>query len=157
MPRSAGIVLYRLASGALELLIGHPGGPLWANKHEGAWSIVKGELDDKEDPLGAARREFVEETGANVDAQACVSLGEITQKSGKVVVAWACPGDFDPAALLSKTFELEWPPRSGRIQEFPELDEVRWCEPAEARQLLNPAQTALIDRLEALVAESSGE
>lgn len=151
MPRSAGILLYRCAQEALEVLIGHPGGPFWSSKDAGAWSIFKGELEAGEDPLAAAAREFEEETGSSVDPLACVPLGEITQKSGKTVAAWACRGAFDPARLRSSTFELEWPPRSGRRQAFPEVDRVQWCSPDEARRLLNPAQAAFVDRLEALL------
>lgn len=152
MRESAGILLYRGMGNTLEVLIGHPGGPLWASKNEGAWSIVKGEIDAGEEPLAAAGREFEEETGSTVELEDCVPLGEVRQKAGKVVTAWACPGELDPARLDGGTFELEWPPRSGRVQEFPELDEVRWCTPSEARRLLNPAQEAFVDRLESMLA-----
>ena len=152
MHRSAGILLYRLTDASPEVLIGHPGGPLWARKQEGAWSIVKGEVDAGEEPLAAAIREFEEETGRRIEPAHCVSLGEVRQKAGKVVTAWACPGEFDPDTLTSSDFELEWPPRSGRIQTFPELGEVRWCSPEEARRLLNPAQVAFVERLESALA-----
>ena len=155
MPDSAGILLYRIGDGGLEVLIAHPGGPFWARKDEGAWSVVKGELDEGEDPLAAAVREFAEETGATVDPADCVPLGEITQKAGKVVAAWACPGDLDAGSVVSGTFVLEWPPRSGRIQEFPEIDRVRWCGPDEAHRLLNPAQAPFVDRLEAAVSSQA--
>lgn len=154
MARSAGILLYRHSHGALEVLIGHPGGPFWAKKHEGVWSILKGEIDADGDPLAAAVRELAEETGAQVDPRACSPLGEITQKAGKVVAAWACAGEFDPDQLVSNTFELEWPPRSGLRETFPEIDRVQWCSPSEARQLLNPAQVPFVDRLEALLESS---
>ena len=154
MARSAGILLYRHPHGGLEVLIGHLGGPFWAKKHEGVWSILKGEIDPGEDPLAAAVREFGEETGAPVDPRACTPLGEITQRAGKVVAAWACPGEFDPDQLVSSTFEVEWPPRSGLRQTFPEIDRVQWCSPGEARQLLNPAQVPFVDRLEALLEPS---
>jgi predicted NUDIX family NTP pyrophosphohydrolase len=101
--------------------------------------------------LGAAVRGLLEKTGARVDPGACVPIGEVRQKAGKVVVAWACPGDFDPESLTSNAFEMEWPPRSGRAQSFPEIDRVRWCLPPEARRLLNPTQVAFADRLEAYV------
>jgi len=151
VPDSAGILLYRHRGTNLEVLIGHPGGPFWANKHEGAWSIPKGEIEAGEDVLSAAVRELFEETGAHVDREACVSIGEVRQKAGKVVAAWACPGDFDPEALTSNAFEMQWPPHSGRTQSFPELDRVQWCLPPEACRLLNPAQVAFVERVEAHV------
>ena len=160
LPRSGSVSTCRRAQGCcstasrargLELLIGHPGGPLWANRNEGAWSIVKGEIEEGEEPLAAAVREFAEETGMALEPDACLSLGEARQRSGKRVLAWACLGELEPGELTSATFELEWPPRSGRMQQFPELDEVRWCAPDEARALLNPAQTVFVGRLEALL------
>ncbi|MEA2216387.1 MAG: hypothetical protein QOK19_1948 [Solirubrobacteraceae bacterium] len=152
--QSAGLLLYRLHDGALEVLIAHMGGPFWARREEGAWSIVKGEHDEREEPLAAARREFAEETGASAPAGPAIELGEIRQSGGKLVRAWAVEGDFDPDALLSNTFELQWPPRSGRKAEFPEIDRVRWCDAATARRLLVKAQSALVDRLEQRLAEA---
>jgi predicted NUDIX family NTP pyrophosphohydrolase len=151
VPDSAGILLYRQRDTNLEVLVGHPGGPFWANKHEGAWSIPKGEIEPGEDVLGAAVRELFEETGARVDREGCVPIGEVRQKAGKVVAAWACPGDFDPDALTSNPFEMEWPPRSGRTQTYPELNRVQWCLPPDARRLLNAAQAAFVERVEAHV------
>lgn len=153
--RSAGILLYRRAP-ALEVLIVHPGGPFWARRHEGAWSIPKGEIDDGEDPLAAARRELGEELGATLELRDVVDLGDVRQKAGKVVHAWGARGDFDPAALASNTFEMEWPPRSGRRREFPEVDRAAWVGPADARRLLLGAQTEFVDRLVDLV-QTGGE
>jgi len=145
--RSAGILLYRLTSGAPEVLLVHPGGPFWARKDEGAWSIPKGETGDGEDPVDAARREFAEETGSTLPLESLVALGEIRQKSGKRVSAWAAEGDLDPDTVRSNTFEMEWPPRSGRTREFPEVDRAAWFGLAEARRRLIPAQAEFVDRL----------
>lgn len=145
--RSAGILLFRRAGAALELLLVHPGGPFWARKDGGAWSIPKGEHADGEDPLDCARREFEEETGSAPPPGALVALGEVRQRSGKRVTAWAAEGDLDPAALRSNTFSLEWPPRSGRMQEFPEVDRAAWFQADDARRRLVPAQAAFVDRL----------
>jgi len=144
--RSAGILVYRERA-ALEVLVVHPGGPFWAKRDAASWSIPKGEIDDGEDPLAAARRELGEELGATLELSDLVDLGEVRQKAGKVVRAWGARGDFDPGALASNTFEMEWPPRSGQRQAFPEVDRAAWVEPAEARRLLLPAQTAFVDRL----------
>lgn len=146
MATSAGILLYHYVDGHLEVLIAHPGGPLWANRNVGAWSIPKGLVDDGEDMLAAAVREFAEETGYE-PAGPFRSLGEVILKSGKAVFAWAAEGDFDPRALVSNTFDMEWPPRSGIIGSYPEIDRAEWVEPAAAVRLLNPAQSELIDRL----------
>ena len=145
MARSAGLLLYRIADD-LEVLLVHPGGPFWTNKDEGAWSIPKGEFDD-EDPLTAARREFAEELGVEPPDSTAIDLDEITQKAGKVVRAFAFEGDLDPAAIVSNTFEIEWPPRSGLRQEFPEVDRAEWFTADDARRKLNPAQVELVDRL----------
>lgn len=147
--RSAGILLYRVRCGVREVLLVHPGGPLWARRDLGAWSIPKGEYDGGEDPLGAARREFAEELGAPVPDGALHDLGEIRLKSGKRVRAWALEGEFDATAAYSNTFELEWPPRSGRRIEVPEIDRAEWFALEDARLRLNPAQVALLDRLPA--------
>jgi predicted NUDIX family NTP pyrophosphohydrolase len=143
---SAGILLYRGRGGGLELLLVHPGGPFWAKKDAGAWSIPKGEYAEGEDPLAAARRELAEETGAEPRG-ALLPLGDIVQKGGKRVSAWAVEGDFDPARLKSNHFELEWPPRSGRRQSFPEVDRAQWFAPDAARQKILPAQADFIARL----------
>ena len=145
--RSAGILLYRRPAGALEVLLVHPGGPYWARKDEGAWSIPKGEYADGEDALDCARREFEEETGTAPPVGALVTLGEVRQRSGKRVTAWAAEGDLDADAVRSNTFTVEWPPRSGRTQEFPEVDRAAWFAPDDARRALVPAQAAFVDRL----------
>jgi predicted NUDIX family NTP pyrophosphohydrolase len=150
--RSAGILLHRSRNGRLEVLLVHPGGPFWAGKDLGAWSIPKGEVDEGEDPQACALREFAEETGTQAPAGALDELGAVRLKSGKLVEAFALAGDLDPAAIQSNTFELEWPPRSGRMQQFPEIDRAAWFAPEAARARLNPAQAELIDRLEALLA-----
>jgi predicted NUDIX family NTP pyrophosphohydrolase len=148
---SAGILLYRSAGAdgppTLEVLLVHPGGPLWARRDLGAWSIPKGEAGPGEQLLDAARREFAEETGSPAPAGEPVGLGEVRLKSGKRVHAWALPGDLDAAAIVSDTFELQWPPRSGRVQAFPEVDRAEWFGLAAAREKLNPAQAAFVDRL----------
>ena len=152
-PRSAGIVLYRRGPGdGLEVLLVHPGGPLWANRDAGAWSIPKGEYADGEDPLAAARREFEEELGSAPPAGAAADLGEIRQKSGKRVRGWALAGDLDATGITSNTFELEWPPRSGRRVEIPEVDRAEWFGLDAAREKINPGQVPLLDRLEELLA-----
>jgi predicted NUDIX family NTP pyrophosphohydrolase len=145
--RSAGILLYRLKDGEPEVLLVHPGGPFWANKDAGAWSIPKGEYDDSEDPQACARREFQEETGSELGPGELIDLGSVRQKSGKQVTAWAAEGDLDPGTLVSNTFEMEWPPRSGTRQPFPEVDRAEWFDLESAREKLNPAQTAFLDRL----------
>ena len=145
--RSAGILLYRLNGGEAEVLLVHPGGPFWANKDEGAWSIPKGEYEDGEDPEACARREFAEETGAELAPGELTDLGSVKQKSGKQVTAWAVEGDLDPVAVTSNTFEMEWPPRSGTRQAFPEVDRAEWFDLDTAREKLNPAQTAFLERL----------
>lgn len=144
--RSAGVMFYRRSATGLELLVGHPGGPLWASRDEGSWSIPKGLVEDGEDEAAAARREFEEETGVPV-AGALVDLGTVTLRSGKVVRAFGAEGDMEPADLVSNTFSMEWPPNSGRLIEAPELDRVVWCPPERAKLLLNPAQAPLVDRL----------
>jgi predicted NUDIX family NTP pyrophosphohydrolase len=147
MRHSAGILLFRRAAGGPEVLIVHAGGPLWAKKDAGAWSIPKGEYADGEDPRACALREFEEETGTAPPADALIDLGEVRQKSGKRVTAWAAEGDLDAGAVFSNTFAMQWPPRSGRMQEFPEIDRAGWFGADEAREKLNPAQAALVDRL----------
>jgi predicted NUDIX family NTP pyrophosphohydrolase len=149
---SAGILLHRRGESGTEVLLVHPGGPFWARKDLGAWSIPKGELDGDEDPRACALREFAEETGTRLPDAALDDLGSVKQKSGKVVFAFAVAGDLDPATLASNTFELEWPPRSGRMQAFPEIDRAEWFGLEAARAKLNPAQAAFVDRLEELLA-----
>ena len=145
---SAGILLYRVAD-APELLLIHPGGPFWAQRDLGAWSIPKGGSEDDEDLRACALREMREELGPapEVELEEMVDLGSVRQKGGKVVHAWAAEGDFDPAALESNTFLLEWPPHSGEEREFPEVDQAEWFGPGAARKKLIEAQTAFVDRL----------
>ena len=145
--RSAGILLHRGRGAELRLLLAHPGGPFWAKKDQGAWSIPKGEYDEGEDPLAVARREFEEELGAPVPAGDAVELGEVAQPSRKVVTAFAVEGDFDPSGLRSNLFEMEWPPKSGRKQSFPEVDRAAWFTVEEAREKILPGQGPFIDRL----------
>lgn len=151
MKQSAGILLYRGRRGVLEVLLAHPGGPLWAHRDEGAWSIPKGEADAGEtaeaELLRVARREFREELGMDAPDGLVIPLGTVRLKSGKVVHAWALAGDLDPATATSNTIEIEWPPRSGRHATFPEVDRVAWFGTSEARRRLNPAQAELVDRL----------
>ena len=153
--RSAGILLYRLRGGALEVLLVHPGGPFWAKKDLGAWTIPKGEIDEGEDVRAAALRELAEETGLEVEGE-LVALAPIRQRSGKTVFAWAAEADCDPANLRSNTFSMEWPPKSGRQQEFPEIDRAAWFGMAEARLRILPAQVPLLAELE-LIHNSRGD
>ena len=154
--QSAGILLYRRPARpetVVEVLLAHPGGPFFARRDEGHWSIPKGEPDGSEtDLLAVARREFLEETGhptpsAQPDGPPPIELGTIVQKGGKVVHAWAIEGDLEPASAVSNEFDMEWPPRSGRRQSFPEIDRVAWFEPDEARRRLKPTQAPFVDRL----------
>jgi predicted NUDIX family NTP pyrophosphohydrolase len=144
---SAGILLYRERSRALEVLLVHPGGPFWARKDLGAWSLPKGEYAAGEDALAAARREFEEELGSPAPPGEPLELGEIRQRSGKRVRAWALAGDLDETGITSNTLEIEWPPRSGRRIEIPEVDRAEWFELELAREKINPAQATLLDRL----------
>jgi len=150
--RSAGILLHRGAGDAVEVLLVHPGGPFWAGRDEGAWSIPKGEYAHTEEALSAARREFAEELGSPAPSGEPVELGEIRQKSGKRVRAWGLAGDLDTSSVSSNTFSMEWPPRSGQTQEFPEVDRAEWFSLGEARRRINPAQVELLDRLLAALA-----
>jgi predicted NUDIX family NTP pyrophosphohydrolase len=143
---SAGIVLFRYPGASLEVMLVHPGGPFWAKKDDGAWSIPKGLADESEDLLAAAKREFLEETGMQV-VGAFLDLGAHKQPSGKTIAAWACEGDFDPATLKSNTFSLEWPPRSGRMAEFPEVDRAAWYSIDEALVKINKGQKPIIAAL----------
>ena len=145
--RSAGILLYRWPNGEPEVLLVHPGGPYWEKKDLGAWSIPKGEYDDAEDPRACALREFEEELGARPPEGELAALGTAKQSGGKVVTAWAVEGDLDPAGARSNTFTLEWPPRSGVMRDFPEVDRADWFPLDDARERINPAQAVFLDRL----------
>ena len=149
---SAGILLYRLADDSLEVMLVHPGGPLWQNKDLGAWSIPKGEFLPGQDPLATAKREFKEETGGTVRGS-FTEMMPVRQAGGKLVYAFAVEGDFDVTKLKSNTFSMEWPPKSGRMEEIPEVDRGEWFDLNTARIKMNPAQAAFIDQLEALLAE----
>jgi predicted NUDIX family NTP pyrophosphohydrolase len=150
MASSAGILMYRWTGPRLEVLLVHPGGPFWRNKDEGAWSIPKGELDEGEDAAVAARREFLEETGFAL-AGSLEQLGDIIQRGGKRVTAFAVEGDLDVDALKSNTFEINWPPKSGKLQSFPEIDRAEWFELPAAHVRILDSQRSLIDRLVELV------
>lgn len=144
--QSAGILLYRLKNNVLQVFLVHPGGPFWKNKDEGAWSVPKGEFDDNEDALTATKREFLEETGQSIDGQ-FIKLNPIKQKSGKTVQAWAVEGDMDETSISSNTFMLEWPPKSSKMIEIPEIDKAGWFDTETAKQKINPAQAAFIEEL----------
>ncbi len=150
MSNSSGIVLYRRHQGGIvEVLLGHMGGPYWARKDAGAWSIPKGEVESDEDPLAVARREFHEEIGVPIPHGELTDLGEIRQAGGKTVRAWMIEGDLDAAAIVSNTFELEWPPRSGRTQTFPEIDRADWFDLVTAHDKIVAGQRTFLDRLAA--------
>ena len=153
--RSAGIIVYRNRAETIEVLLVHPGGPFWSKRDSGAWSIPKGEYSDDEDAEAAARREFEEETGWTITSD-LLPLGEIRQKAGKTVTAFAAEGDFDTVSLDSNRFEIEWPPKSGRIAAFPEVDRAGWFALDEAREKIIEGQRPLLDRLEALVGGGAG-
>ena len=152
--RSAGILLYKHEAGEVRVLLVHPGGPFWAKKDAGAWSIPKGEYGDGEDPEAAARREFEEELGVALTGE-LRPLGEAVQPSRKRVIAYACGGDLDVAAIRSNSFEIEWPPKSGRRQSFPEIDRARWFTLDEAREKILPGQRVFLDRLLEMLLPSS--
>ncbi|GAA0249133.1 NUDIX domain-containing protein [Cryptosporangium japonicum] len=145
--RSAGLLLYRTAGDRLEVLLGHMGGPFWAKKDAAAWSVPKGEYEADETPEAAARREFTEELGLPAPEGPLLPLGEVKQSGGKTVTVWAVEGDLSPADVVPGTFELEWPPKSGRIQQFPELDRVGWFDLDAAREKLVKGQLPFLDRL----------
>ena len=154
MPKkSAGLLVYRKAGddSGIEVLLVHPGGPFWRNKDDGAWTIPKGEFADDEQPLNAAKREFEEELGTAPPEGEYISLKPIKQKNGKIVHAWAAEASFDPTGLNSNTFEMEWPPKSGRMQKFPEVDRADWFPPEMAKRKMLFGQGALVDELLALV------
>jgi predicted NUDIX family NTP pyrophosphohydrolase len=144
---SGGLLLWRSREGRLQVLLAHPGGPLWVKKDHGHWTIPKGEMEPGEEVLAVALREFAEETGHEAPDGPLIDLGEITQKSGKRVLGWAVEGDLDPSTAVSNTFEMEWPPRSGVQRAFPEIDRVEWFELDEARRRLKAAQVPFLDRL----------
>ena len=148
MPRrSAGLLVHRERSGEREVLLVHPGGPMWAKRDAGAWSIPKGEYDPTEDALAAAKREFQEELGTPAPDGPVEDLGEVKQKSGKIVSAWAVAGDLDVTEITSNTVEVQWPPRSGKMVEIPEVDRAEWFGIQQARDKINAAQAELLDRL----------
>lgn len=144
--RSAGILMYRRKGGAVEVLLVHPGGPFWKKKDDGAWSIPKGLYETGEEALAAAKREFEEETGAT-PASEFISLGDFRQSSAKTVSVWAVEGEFDVTKLKSNTFSLEWPPKSGKVSEFPEIDRAAWFSPDEARRKILKGQRPVLDAL----------
>ena len=145
--KSAGILLYRFQNKNLEVFLVHPGGPFWAKKDDGAWSIPKGEFEDDEEPLTAAKREFEEETGLKISG-GFIELNPVKQKSGKMVYAWAVEGNMDPAKIKSNTFEIEWPPKSGKMKAFPEIDKAEWFNMNNAKKKIIEAQSSLIEDLE---------
>src|SRR5688572_7623694 len=145
--KSAGILLYRSENKIPEVFLVHPGGPFWVKKDDGAWSIPKGEFDDGEDPLDAAKREFEEETGTKISGE-FIALNPVKQKSGKIVYAWAIEGNIDPAKIKSNEFEIEWPPKSGRMKSFPEIDKAAWFDLNSATKKIIESQSALIRDLE---------
>jgi predicted NUDIX family NTP pyrophosphohydrolase len=150
---SAGVIVYRTEGGPLEVMLVHPGGPFWKTRSDGVWSIPKGEFDpDHEIPMRAALREFTEELGQPPPTGPFLDLGEVTQKGGKRVLAFAAAGDVDVSSIVSNTFTLEWPPNSGRSAEFPEVDRAEWFTVPAARAVINAAQTVFLDRLSAALA-----
>ncbi len=155
--RSAGLLLYRSTSAGLEVLLAHPGGPFWARKDKGVWSVPKGEYEEGADALAAARREFGEETGLEIPDGEPWPLGEVTQRSGKRVTAWALEGDLDLSGASSNTFEMEWPRGSGRMAEFPEVDRVEWMPLEQASAKILPAQIPFLERLRQAVQPDRSE
>ena len=150
MRKSAGILLYRQVTRQIEVLLVHPGGPFWAHKEQWVWSIPKGEFGDDEDPLAAARREFAEETGFTIEGEA-IPLEPQRQASGKLIYAWAVKGDLDPAQVKSNTFSMEWPPRSGQRQEFPEVDRAAWFSLEDAKKAIIKGQVGFLTQLEGTI------
>lgn len=150
---SAGLILYRMQSGQLEVLLVHPGGPFWSKKDEGAWFVPKGELNVGEEPLAGAKREFEEETGLKPEGE-FLALGSVKQKSGKTIVAWAFEGDCDPSSIKSNTFSIEWPPKSGRQQEFPEIDRAGFFTVTQAKAKMHPVEYPLVLRLHELLGDA---
>ena len=152
MPRkkTAGLLLYRIRNSAIEVFLVHPGGPFWAKKDEGAWSIPKGEFADDEQPLNAAKREFQEETGFSKEGN-FIALAALKQRSGKLVHAWALEGDCDAGAIKSNLFSMEWPPRSGKRQEYPEVDRASWFTLERAKRKIVPGQIAFLEELQQIL------
>jgi predicted NUDIX family NTP pyrophosphohydrolase len=148
--QSAGLLVYRKRGETLEVLLVHPGGPFWKNKDAGAWSIPKGELTQGEDPLDVAKREFQEETGTSISG-AMAPLEAVKQRGGKLVYAWAVEADVDVSQIKSNTFTIEWPPRSGKQQEFPEIDRAEWCDLTTAAEKINAGQRKLIEQLQSIM------
>lgn len=148
--KSAGILLYRIQNSRIEVFLVHPGGPYWSKKDDGAWSIPKGEFNENEEPLAAAKREFEEETGIKISGE-FIQLNPVKQKGGKMVYAWAVEGDIDPAKIKSNSFEIEWPPRSGKMKSFPEIDKAAWFHQSDAQKKIIEAQTAFIKELESKI------
>lgn len=148
--KSAGLLLFRQTSGELEVLLAHMGGPYWEKKDEGSWSIPKGEFDENEDPLNAAKREFEEETGT-VPVGDFIPLEPLKQPSGKLIYAWAVKAEFDPATLRSNMFSIEWPPKSGKQQEFPEIDRAAWLTPEVAKRKILKGQAPFVDQLQVIL------
>ncbi|MEJ7767808.1 MAG: NUDIX domain-containing protein [Chitinophagaceae bacterium] len=144
--KSAGILLFRLKSNLLQVFLVHPGGPYFQKKDTGSWSIPKGEISESEDPLEAAKREFCEETGFNIEG-VCIPLSPIRQKSGKIVYPWAVKGNIDETKIRSDTFQLEWPPRSGKFNEYPEIDRGEWFDITTAKTKILPAQVSILEEL----------
>jgi predicted NUDIX family NTP pyrophosphohydrolase len=153
--RSAGLLLFRRVSNTIQVFLVHPGGPFWARKDGGAWTVPKGEHGEDEDALDAARREFEEETSHRPEGT-FHPLAPVTQKSGKTVAAWAVEGDFDPALLRSNTFEVEWPPRSGKVRSFPEVDRAEWFGLEEAARKIRPEQRPFLDAVRRIAAGGDG-
>lgn len=145
--QSAGLLLYRRKGGQIEVLLGHPGGPFWAKKDKGAWSLPKGEFDEGEDSLTAAKREFGEEIGQQAPDGEYQEIGTVKLKSGKTIYGWALEADMDVSTVMSNTFEIEWPPKSGKMQEFPEIDRAQWLTLAAAKEKMHTGQSEFIDRL----------
>jgi predicted NUDIX family NTP pyrophosphohydrolase len=154
---SAGILLYRFCNSTLEVFLVHPGGPYWKKKDLGAWSIPKGEYEAGEDPLSAAKREFQEETGFVFTGGELKALSEVKLSSGKVITAWAVEGDCEATAMRSNQFSMEWPPKSGKMQEFPEVDRASWFTLPDAHEKIHSSQREFLSRLEAIVKASSGD
>ena len=152
LKKSAGILLYRNSSKNIEVLLGHPGGPFWAKKDEGAWSIPKGEFSDEEQAENAARRELEEEIGLKINGE-MKELSPVKLKSGKIIYAWAIEQDFNPSHFKSNSFEMEWPPKSGKKESFPELDKVMWFELDEAKKKINSGQVSFLDQLKNIIDE----
>jgi predicted NUDIX family NTP pyrophosphohydrolase len=151
--RSAGILLFRRAGAKVDVLLGHMGGPFWSGRDTGAWSVPKGEYEPDEDPVSAARREFEEELGLPVPAADLIALGDVRQSGGKVVTVWAAESDLDPGEIVPGTFTMEWPPASGRFQDFPEVDRVEWWGLEQAREKIVVGQRAFLDRLAGRLAD----